>query len=73
MHGSSYLDSTVNKIDNIGRLKRMESTILKRCTLVLTVSEKYMILLHKQFPNYESKIYFLTNGVSADFSYIKKI
>lgn len=72
MHGSSYLDSTVNKIDNIGRLKRMESTILKRCTLVLTVSEKYMILLHKQFPNYKSKIYFLTNGISVDFSYIKK-
>ena len=23
MHGSSYLDSTVNKIDNIDRLKRM--------------------------------------------------
>ena len=72
MHGSPQLDSTVNKIDHLDRAKRMEKIILDRCSLVLTVSEKYMNLLHKQFPNYKSKIYFLTNGISVDFSYIKK-
>ncbi len=72
MHGSPHLDSTVNKIDHVDRAKRMEKIILDRCSLVLAVSEKYMNLLHQQFPSYKSKIYFLTNGVSNDNIGVKK-
>lgn len=71
MHGSITHESSINH-DNNKRLLDIENFILKHIQYILAVSIPFETWLKKAYPEYQQKIYHLTNAVDWDLLKIPK-
>lgn len=62
MHGSIKYENDINQVENSSE-ENIESNILKKASLILCVSEMFMDITKKMYPEYRAKINYLNNGI----------
>lgn len=70
VHGAITYENSINDNEN-PKMSEIEEKTLLGCDLLLGVSEKFSMWLKKQYPQYENKIDYVTNGV--DFDYLRSL
>ncbi len=72
MHGYVTFENEYNKLNLSNQFLAGEETLMKKCDLILPVSENFSKWFIEKRPEFKWKMHFLTNGIDANIASSRK-